>query len=78
MKGQSVASAAVIVVGILLMATMMYVESEPGGIPVLMVLAGVAWHLLIRRRQRATARPSPSGRASGASDVIHERNDDLL
>gem|GEM_PF-4273498 len=60
------------------MATMMYVESEPGGIPVLMVLIGAGWHLLLRLRQRASAPPLPPGRPSGEPEAFRERNEDSL
>lgn len=52
MTAQFRLSLAVILVGVLLMVYMITVEDEPGGIPVLLVLGGTAWHLITRARAR--------------------------
>ena len=39
-----------IVVGLVLMAIMIVVESEPGGIPILLVAAGTVWYFVVRSR----------------------------
>ena len=36
--------------GLVLMAVMIAVEDEPGGIPVIMVLGGVIWYLIAKRK----------------------------
>lgn len=51
---QLVLSAVVLVVGVLLMAMMIYVESEPGGIPLLLIATGAGWHVFARTRKQPT------------------------
>lgn len=41
-----------VLVGALLMTYMIAQEGEPGGIPVLLLLVGVAWFLITRARAR--------------------------
>ena len=42
-----------IVIGIVLLIYMIYVEDEPGGIPLLLIVFGIAWYLITRRRIRS-------------------------
>jgi hypothetical protein len=42
----------ILLVGALLMARQMYADDEPGAIPLLLVLVGVAWFLVTRARTR--------------------------
>ena len=46
-------SALIIVIGVLLMIYMITVESEPGGIPILLVVFGLGWYLITRARIRS-------------------------
>ena len=50
---QAVLSAVTVVVGVVLLAYMVTVESEPGAIPLLLIAAGTGWFLVTRRRARA-------------------------
>ena len=43
---------AVIVIGALLMAFQIYSDSEPGAIPLFLVVSGIAWYLIARARSR--------------------------
>jgi len=43
-------SAVVIMVGFVLMAGKIYADSEPGGIPILLVVFGFGWHVVTRIR----------------------------
>ena len=40
----------IVVVGVVLMVGKIHVDSEPGGIPLLLILLGTAWHLAGRSR----------------------------
>ncbi len=50
---QNLLSILMIVLGIVLMTFMINVESEPGGIPILLVLFGAGWYLITRLRSRS-------------------------
>ncbi|MEM8557984.1 MAG: hypothetical protein AAGG50_09180 [Bacteroidota bacterium] len=52
LRRQRVLSMALIAVGALLVAVMVVVESEPGGIPLLVLLSGLVWHVAVRVRTR--------------------------
>lgn len=49
-------SATLVVAGIVLVAMMIRVESEPGALPLLLVAVGAAWHIVARWRSRAPRR----------------------
>lgn len=49
-KLHTVLSATVVVIGIALMAGKIVFDSEPGLIPVLLVVAGIAWFSIARTR----------------------------
>ena len=51
-KPQTRISVAVIVIGALLMAFQIYSDSEPGAIPLFLVVSGIAWYLIARARSR--------------------------
>ncbi len=53
---QNLLSILMIVLGIVLMIFMILVESEPGGIPILLVLIGAGWYLITRLRSRSQQR----------------------
>ena len=42
-----------LVVGVMLMAYMILVESEPGAIPLLLVVLGTGWYFITRVRSRS-------------------------
>jgi hypothetical protein len=44
---------AVVAVGLTLLVYMVTVESEPGAIPLLLVVAGATWYFVARRRARS-------------------------
>ena len=37
-------------IGILLQAYMIFVEDEPGAVPLILILVGIAWYFMSRRR----------------------------
>lgn len=45
-------------IGALLMTYMILVEDEPGGIPLLLILAGAVWNFVARTRIRSRDEPS--------------------
>ena len=47
----------IILIGIALLAYMIVVESEPGLIPLLVIVAGIAWYLGARARLRRRQEP---------------------
>ena len=49
---QSIAAATVLVTGLLLMVFKIRADSEPGAIPLALVLIGIAWLLAVRWRRR--------------------------
>ena len=56
LKLQAVAAACVTLVGFVLMVIKIRADSEPGGIPILLVLLGSGWLLATRKRTRNSAR----------------------
>jgi hypothetical protein len=50
LKTHTLISVVLIALGGLLMARQMYVDSEPGAIPLLLIVFGVAWYVLTRVR----------------------------
>lgn len=53
MRTHALISALIVAIGLALLVYMVTVESEPGAIPILLILAGVAWYLVARRRSSA-------------------------
>jgi hypothetical protein len=47
---QQALSAATITAGIILMVFMMFVESEPGAVPLFLILSGSVWYYIIHRK----------------------------
>jgi len=45
---QQILSALVVVAGLVLMAIKIHADSEPGAIPLALVLLGLAWHVVAR------------------------------
>jgi len=43
----------IIVIGLVLMIGKIYADSEPGGIPILLVLFGTGWYVITRIRARS-------------------------
>jgi hypothetical protein len=43
-------------VGLALLVYMIVVEDEPGAVPLLLLLSGVVWALIARRRARSASR----------------------
>jgi hypothetical protein len=43
-------AAVVVVIGLVLMAGKIYADSEPGGIPILLIVFGIGWYLVARAR----------------------------
>ena len=56
LKVHKVLSALTVVVGLALMAGKIYADSEPGAIPILLVVLGTGWYLLARTRARPRRR----------------------
>ena len=52
-KAHTLLSALVIVTGVLLMIVKVSADSEPGAIPLLLVLVGIGWYLATRARIRS-------------------------
>jgi hypothetical protein len=46
-------SAVTVLFGVVLLVYMIYVEGEPGGIPLLMVALGTGWYVSTRARSRS-------------------------
>lgn len=53
LKVHTLLSALTIVIGALLMTYMIYVESEPGALPLLLVVGGTGWYFITRARIRS-------------------------
>lgn len=51
-KVHTVLSALTIVVGFVLMIRQMYADSEPGAIPLLLIVLGIGWYFITRARIR--------------------------
>ena len=56
LKVHKILSALSVVVGLVLMAGKIYADSEPGAIPMLLVVLGAGWYLLARARTRRSRR----------------------
>ncbi len=56
LKVQKMLSALIVAVGFVLMSGKIYAESEPGAIPILLVVLGTGWYLLARTRARPRRR----------------------
>jgi len=54
-------SALVLAIGLVLMTYMIYVESEPGLLPILLVVLGVGWYAITRARVRWRHEQARSG-----------------
>lgn len=52
-KWNKIISAMIIVLGVILMAGKMYADSEPGLIPLVMIVAGSGWFYFSRRPGRS-------------------------
>ncbi len=50
LKAQKVLSALTVAIGLVLMSGKVYADSEPGAIPILLVVLGTGWYLLARAR----------------------------
>jgi hypothetical protein len=48
----------ILLIGILLMATHMYLEDEPGAIPLVLIVVGLGWLTITRFRLRRARRAS--------------------
>jgi hypothetical protein len=55
-KTQTLISLLVIGIGILLMVFKIYADSEPGAIPLFMILAGAVWYFIIRIQLRSQSK----------------------
>lgn len=53
LKVHTILSVLTTVIGLVLMIYMIYVESEPGAIPLLLVVFGTGWYLITRVRIRS-------------------------
>ncbi len=56
LKAQKVLSALTVVIGLVLMSGKVYADSEPGAIPILLVVLGTGWYFLARARTRSHRR----------------------
>ncbi len=56
LKVQKMLSALIVAVGLVLMAGKVHADSEPGAIPILLVVLGTGWYLLARTRTRSRRR----------------------
>lgn len=50
---QTIPAVLIVAIGLVLMIGKMYVDSEPGAIPLLMVVLGTGWYLVARARARS-------------------------
>ncbi len=48
LRAHKLLSALTIVIGFVLMIGKMYADSEPGGIPILLIVSGIGWFLTTR------------------------------
>lgn len=53
LKMQTMLSVLLIVIGTLLLVYMIVVESEPGAIPLILILLGVGWYFILRYKVRS-------------------------
>ena len=49
----TILSALIILIGLVLLIYMIRVESEPGALPLLLIVLGVGWWLITRARRRS-------------------------
>ncbi len=49
---QKILSVLIIAVGIILFMYMIYIEDEPGAVPLLLIALGAGWYLMTRNRVR--------------------------
>jgi len=56
LKVQKILSALTLAIGFVLMSGKVYADSEPGAIPILLVVLGTGWYLLARVRARSHRR----------------------
>ena len=56
LKVQKILSALTIAIGFVLMTGKIYADSEPGAIPMLLVVLGTGWYLVARVRTRSRRR----------------------
>jgi hypothetical protein len=64
-------SACVIAIGVVLMAVKIHADSEPGAVPLLLVVLGTAWHVAVGwrgRSRRPSQAVSAAQRPSGGDD----------
>ena len=50
LKVQKILAALTVVIGLVLMSGKIYTDSEPGAIPLLLVVLGTGWYLVARAR----------------------------
>ncbi len=53
LKVHAILSAMTIVIGVVLMIYMIFVEDEPGGIPLLLIVFGIGWYFVTRVQIRS-------------------------
>jgi len=51
---QTVLPLVIIVIGLILLVFKIYADSEPGALPLLLLLVGSGWYLFARRQLRGT------------------------
>ena len=56
LKVQKILSALTVAIGLALMSGKIYADSEPGAIPLLLVVLGTGWYLVARVRTRSRRR----------------------
>jgi hypothetical protein len=56
LKMQALLSGIIMVVGVLLMTFTIYTESEPGALPLFLVLGSTIWYFITRFRMRSQSR----------------------
>lgn len=53
LKVHTILSSLTLVIGVMLLIYMITVESEPGAIPLLLIVFGIGWYLITRARIRS-------------------------
>ena len=56
LKMQSILSMLILIIGMLLMVFKIYADSEPGALPLLLVIVGAGWYLVTIVRMRSQGR----------------------
>jgi hypothetical protein len=56
LKVQKILSALTVAIGFVLMSGKIYADSEPGAIPILLVVLGTGWYIVARARTRSHRR----------------------